>query len=59
MLPIKSFNVLLLGTDARSDENSRSDVVIVMHIIPSTCKINMISIPRDSRVYIEVWDTPK
>ncbi|CAN7299201.1 LCP family protein [Paenibacillus sp. LjRoot56] len=51
--PIKSFNVLLLGTDARGDENSRSDVVIVMHIIPSTRKINMISIPRDSRVYIE------
>ncbi|KRE75562.1 LCP family protein [Paenibacillus sp. Soil750] len=51
--PIKSFNVLLLGTDARGDENARSDVVIVMHIIPSTRKINMISIPRDSRVYIE------
>jgi LCP family protein required for cell wall assembly len=51
--PIKSFNVLLLGTDARGDENSRSDVVIVMHIIPGTRKINMISIPRDSRVYIE------
>lgn len=50
---IKSFNVLLLGTDARGTENSRSDVIIVLHIIPSMRKINMISIPRDSRVYIE------
>lgn len=50
---IKAFNVLILGIDARGEENSRSDVMMVMHIVPSERKVNIISIPRDTRVNIE------
>ncbi|KRF35886.1 LCP family protein [Paenibacillus sp. Soil787] len=50
---IKAFNVLVLGTDARGDENSRSDVIMVLHILPSERKVNIVSIPRDSRVKID------
>ncbi|SDN32777.1 transcriptional attenuator, LytR family [Paenibacillus sp. yr247] len=50
---IQAFNVLILGIDARGEENSRSDVMMVMHIIPSERKVNIVSIPRDTRVKIE------
>ncbi|MFC5446817.1 LCP family protein [Paenibacillus aestuarii] len=50
---IKAFNVLILGLDARKEESSRSDVIMVMHVIPSAHKVNLISIPRDTRVNIE------
>ncbi|OCT11023.1 LytR family transcriptional regulator [Paenibacillus pectinilyticus] len=50
---VKAFNVLLLGIDARGDEDSRSDVIMVLHIMPDLRKVNIISIPRDSRVQVE------
>ncbi|MBD0379758.1 LCP family protein [Paenibacillus sedimenti] len=46
----QSFNVLLLGIDARGNENSRSDVIMVIHVIPSDKKANVLSVPRDTRV---------
>lgn len=49
---MKSFNVLILGVDAREEEISRSDVMMVMHVIPSQRKVNLVSIPRDTRVMI-------
>jgi polyisoprenyl-teichoic acid--peptidoglycan teichoic acid transferase len=49
----KAFNVLILGIDVRGEENSRSDVMMVMHIVPSERKVNILSIPRDTRVHIE------
>lgn len=48
----KSFNVLVLGIDSRDDEVSRSDVIMVVHVIPSERKANIISLPRDTRVNI-------
>ncbi|MDQ0873190.1 LCP family protein required for cell wall assembly [Paenibacillus sp. V4I3] len=50
---IKTFNLLILGIDAREDESSRSDVMMVMHIVPSERKVNILTIPRDTRVNIE------
>lgn len=49
----KAFNVLVLGIDTRGNENSRTDVMMVLHIIPSERKVNIISIPRDTRVHID------
>lgn len=45
-----SFNVLILGTDARDQEASRTDVIILAHVNPGKKIVNLISIPRDSRV---------
>jgi len=47
-----SFNVLILGTDARDDELSRTDVIIVAHVNPEKKQVNLISVPRDTRVMI-------
>ncbi len=49
----KTINILILGTDQRSwDASGRSDVIILLNINPKTKKINLLSIPRDSRVLI-------
>ena len=49
----KNTNILILGTDQRTeDESSRSDAIIVVNIDSKTNKINLISIPRDARVDI-------
>ncbi len=49
----KTINILILGSDQRSwDASGRSDVIILVNINPKTKKINLISIPRDSRVEI-------
>jgi LCP family protein required for cell wall assembly len=47
-----TFNVLLLGIDARDDESSRTDVMVVAHIDPTNKTINMVSIPRDTQVHL-------
>ncbi|MEW9699944.1 LCP family protein [Paenibacillus sp. SI8] len=49
---IKAFNVLVIGIDARADEVSRSDVIMVVHVIPEQKKANIVSLPRDTRVHI-------
>jgi LCP family protein required for cell wall assembly len=49
----KNVNILLLGTDARTaDEGARSDTIILVNIDPKNKKINVLSIPRDTRVDI-------
>jgi len=49
----KNVNILLLGTDARTaDEGARSDTIILVNIDPKDKKINVLSIPRDTRVDI-------
>ncbi|MGB9695505.1 MAG: LCP family protein [Caldisericaceae bacterium] len=49
----KNVNILLLGTDQRTpNEGARTDTIILVNINPKTKKINLMSIPRDSRVDI-------
>ncbi|MCU6797781.1 LCP family protein [Paenibacillus sp. WQ 127069] len=49
---LKSFNALLIGVDALGNENSRSDVILLVHVIPSAHKAVIISVPRDTQVHI-------
>ncbi|MGG1555806.1 LCP family protein [Paenibacillus ferrarius] len=48
-----NFNMLIVGTDARENELSRADVIMVVHVIPSEKRVNVLSIPRDTMVYIQ------
>lgn len=51
--PEQPFNLLLLGSDARLEEEAaRADTIIVARVDPAEHKIWMISIPRDTRVEI-------
>jgi LCP family protein required for cell wall assembly len=45
-----TFNVLILGIDARAEESSRTDVIMVAHVDPIAKTVNIVSIPRDTRV---------
>ena len=50
-------NILLMGLDATQNENNpfkgaRSDTILLISIAPYGKNINVISIPRDSKVYI-------
>ncbi len=47
-----AFNMLILGIDARKNEPSRSDVMILANINSKTRKVVLVSIPRDTRVEI-------
>jgi LCP family protein required for cell wall assembly len=44
-----SFNIILLGIDS-SEEASRSDSIILVHVSPSNKKMSIISLPRDTRI---------
>ncbi|GIN95347.1 transcriptional regulator LytR [Siminovitchia terrae] len=46
------FSVLMLGVDERPGDRGRSDSIIVMTINPKKESIDMLSIPRDTRVEI-------
>lgn len=49
----KNINILVLGTDQRSwDKSARSDTIVLVNINPKNKKVNLLSIPRDSRVFI-------
>lgn len=48
-----SFNVLLLGIDARKDEVSRTDALILASVNFREGKVKLMSIPRDTRVSLE------
>lgn len=54
-----SFYVMLLGSDARGDEASRSDVNILLRVDPTKGQLTMVSIPRDTKVEIEGYGTQK
>jgi polyisoprenyl-teichoic acid--peptidoglycan teichoic acid transferase len=47
-----SFNLLLLATDARAEEASRTDVLMLAHVNPEQSKVSLVSIPRDTRVFL-------
>jgi LCP family protein required for cell wall assembly len=59
--PPDSTNILLLGSDTRSDtvEGSRSDTVILVHIDRGNNYMSMMSFPRDLRVEVEGYGTHK
>ncbi|GEM01625.1 cell envelope-related function transcriptional attenuator common domain-containing protein [Halolactibacillus halophilus] len=47
-----NINILLLGIDSESSVSGRSDAIIVMTLNPNEDKIQLVSIPRDTRVTI-------
>ncbi|TQR19423.1 LCP family protein [Psychrobacillus vulpis] len=49
-----AFTILLAGIERQEEEkNGRSDMLIVVTVNPNTEKISMVSIPRDTMVYID------
>lgn len=46
------FSVLMLGVDQRKGDKGRSDTMIVMTVNPNKKSMEMLSIPRDTRVEI-------
>lgn len=58
--PEEPFNILLLGSDARPDEEAaRADTIIVARVDPSEPRVWMISVPRDTRVEIPGYGVSK
>jgi polyisoprenyl-teichoic acid--peptidoglycan teichoic acid transferase len=54
------FNLLLLGSDARLDEEAaRADTIIVARVDPAERRVWMLSVPRDARVEIPGHGTSK
>ncbi|WP_428911605.1 LCP family protein [Niallia sp. Krafla_26] len=51
------FNVLLLGSDSRGEEQARTDTIMVAHYNPQTHKIKLISLMRD--MYVSIPDHRK
>jgi polyisoprenyl-teichoic acid--peptidoglycan teichoic acid transferase len=47
-----SFNVLILGIDGKMKEDTRTDVMMLVHVDPIKYHVNILSIPRDTRVRI-------
>ena len=49
-----AFYILILGSDAREEDTaSRSDVIMLVRVDPTQGTIHLISIPRDTRIYLE------
>jgi LCP family protein required for cell wall assembly len=48
----QAFNALLIGVDAQGTENARSDVILLVHVIPASQKAIVISVPRDTQIHI-------
>lgn len=48
----EQLNILLLGIDAQSGEDGRSDALMVLSLDPKNDKMQLISIPRDTRTHI-------
>jgi len=58
--PSEPFNMLIMGVDKRPGETAvRSDTLILAHVDPPTKRIQLVSIPRDSRVEIPGHDKTK
>ncbi|MFB6367486.1 LCP family protein [Paenibacillus elgii] len=45
-----AFNALVLGLDSTSGQTARSDVILLAHVVPAEKKVNLVSVPRDTRV---------
>ena len=59
----KRQNILIMGVDVNHDskelfKRNRSDTILVVSIEPATKDVNILSIPRDSKVYIAGKDEP-
>jgi polyisoprenyl-teichoic acid--peptidoglycan teichoic acid transferase len=50
--PAEPISILLMGVDERAGDRGRSDTLIVMTLNPKNEKMQMISIPRDTRTEI-------
>ncbi len=53
----KRQNILILGVDSNGEgsdpfKNTRSDTIVILSINPKNKSINILSIPRDSKVYL-------
>lgn len=48
----QSFNILILGIDARDTNPSRADMIMVVNINPLAKTVNLVSIPRDARIAV-------
>jgi LCP family protein required for cell wall assembly len=59
-LPSGVFNVLLIGSDQRPGEKaSHSDSIVLVHVDLTDHQYNMLSIPRDTRVYMDGYGYTK
>lgn len=47
-----SFNALILGLDSKGERYSRTDVILFAHVVPSGKQVTIVSIPRDTRVWL-------
>ena len=50
--PSEPISILLMGVDERKNDQGRSDTLIVMTLNPEKEKMQMVSIPRDTRTEI-------
>ena len=56
---LSRLNLLLVGADQREKEASRADTIIVSFINQETSEVNLLSIPRDTRVKVPGHGTTK
>ena len=59
---LQPFYMMLIGSDRRSwnpSDKGRSDTAIIVRVDPQTYTVSMLSIPRDTRVYIPGYWTTK
>ena len=58
---IDPYYVLILGSDSRTSDTSgtRSDTIIIARIDPANATVHLISIPRDTMVYIDGYGIQK
>jgi anionic cell wall polymer biosynthesis LytR-Cps2A-Psr (LCP) family protein len=54
--PPNAINIVLLGSDQRPYEsNWRTDVVIIVSVNPDLPSVSMLSVPRDTWLFIPNW----
>ncbi len=59
---LQPFYMMLIGSDSRTpgaSSGGRSDTAIIVRVDPQTYTVSMLSIPRDTRVYIPGYWTTK
>lgn len=57
--PFSPYYVLVTGSDARGDESSRTDTILLTRIDPLKKQVTLISIPRDTKVTLSGYGTAK
>lgn len=55
----EAFYMLVIGSDARGEETSRSDVLMLVRIDSAKKTVHLVSIPRDTMIDIEGYGTNK